>query len=52
MMAMALCGAELIFESLRAGATGYLLRSQAPTKLLKAIRDVAVKRLSVLLALS
>ena len=31
---------DLIFEALRAGATGYLLKSQPPEKLLEAIRDV------------
>jgi DNA-binding NarL/FixJ family response regulator len=32
--------ADLIFDALRAGATGYLLKSQPPEKLLEAIRDV------------
>jgi DNA-binding NarL/FixJ family response regulator len=32
--------ADLIFEALRAGATGYLLKSQPPEKLLEAIHDV------------
>ena len=32
---------DLIFDALRAGATGYLLKSQPPEKLLEAIRDVA-----------
>lgn len=31
---------DLIFDALRAGATGYLLKSQPPEKLLEAIRDV------------
>jgi DNA-binding NarL/FixJ family response regulator len=31
---------ELIFDALRAGASGYLLKSQPPKKLLEAIRDV------------
>jgi DNA-binding NarL/FixJ family response regulator len=31
---------ELIFDALCAGATGYLLKSQPPEKLLEAIRDV------------
>ncbi|HZR16124.1 MAG TPA: response regulator transcription factor [Verrucomicrobiae bacterium] len=31
---------DLIFAALRAGATGYLLKSQPPEKLLEAIRDV------------
>jgi DNA-binding NarL/FixJ family response regulator len=30
---------DLIFDALRAGATGYLLKSQPPEKLLEAIRD-------------
>ncbi len=31
---------DLIFDALRAGATGYLLKSQPPEKLLQAIREV------------
>ena len=32
--------ADLIFDALRAGATGYLLKSQPPEKLVEAIHDV------------
>ncbi|MDA1277666.1 MAG: response regulator transcription factor [Verrucomicrobia bacterium] len=36
--------AELLFESLKAGALGYLLKSDSPAKVLEAIEDVHAGR--------